>query len=81
MRQLSEAISNATKRHDKKPEEFGLEFDTKSDILYRLIMLKLDEFMSNEFAQTGTENGLELYQQLSRKIDPPRSDLAFDFKA
>jgi hypothetical protein len=44
-------------------------------------MPKLDELMSNEFAQTGTENGFELYRQLSRKIDPPKSDLAFDLKA
>ena len=42
---------------------------------------KLDEVLSNEFAQTGTENGFELYQQLSRKIGPPRADLAFDLKA
>ena len=46
-----------------------------------MIMPKLDELMTNEFAQAGTENGVELYRQLSRKIDPPRSDLAFDFKA
>ena len=44
-------------------------------------MPKLDELMSNEFAQTGTENGFELFRQLSRKIDPPRADLAFGFKA
>ena len=78
--QLSEAFTNAKKRKDKTPAAFGFDFAEKADILYRLIMPKLDDVMSIEFAQTGDENGFELSRQLTRKIDPPRADLAFDFK-
>ena len=35
---LHDAIADAVKRKDKVPEEFGFEFQTKSDMLYRLIM-------------------------------------------
>ena len=73
--------ASATKRHDKVPTEFGFELDVKTDILYRLIMPKLAELMSAELAQSGEENGFELFLQLSRKIDPPRVDVAFDLKA
>jgi hypothetical protein len=79
--QLDAALADAEKRHDKLPEKSFYNFEEKADTLYRLIMPKLDELLSNEFAQTGTENGFELYRQLSRKIDPPRADLAFDLKA
>ena len=34
--QLSEAITNAGKRKDKRPEEFGFEFNIKSDIPCRI---------------------------------------------
>ena len=79
--QLPGAISDAKARHDKTPDEAFYGFAEKADILYRLILPKLDDVLSNELAQTGDENGFELFCQLSRKIDPPRVDLAFDFKA
>ena len=44
-------------------------------------MPKLDDVLSNELAQTGEENGFEFFLQLTRKIDSPRVDLAFDLKA
>ena len=62
------------------PDEYGFEYDVKTDILYRLITPKLDEVMSAVFAQSGEESGFELFRQLSRKIDPPRVDVAFDVK-
>ena len=54
--QLSEAVANAKKRHDKTPDEAFYAFEEKADTLYRLIMPKLDEVLSNELAQTGKEN-------------------------
>ena len=63
--QLTEAISDAKARHDKAPDPSFSEFAIKADILYRLIMPKLDDVMSNEFAQTGDENGFELFRQLA----------------
>ena len=48
--QLHDALVDAEKRHDKTPDEAFYGFDEKADILYRLIMPKLDELLSNEFA-------------------------------
>ena len=78
--QLEEANRDSRKRNDKAPagDEFEYEFATKTDILYRLIMPKLDVVMSAEFSQSGDESGFELFRQLSRKIDPPRVDVKFD---
>ena len=64
-------ISDAKARHDKVPDPSFYEFATKADTLYRLIMPKLDDLMSNEFAKTGDGNGFELFRQLKRNIDPP----------
>ena len=49
--QLLDAVADARKRHDKAPvgNEHEYEFEVKTDVLYRLIMLKLDEVMSAEF--------------------------------
>ena len=52
-----------------------------TDILYRLVMPKLDEVMSAELAQSGEESDFELFRQISRKNEPPRVDVAFDLKA
>ena len=44
-------------------------------------MPKLDEVLSNELAQTGEQDGFEMFRQLVRKVDPPKADVAFDLKA
>ena len=44
-------------------------------------MPRLDEVLGNELAQTGDEDGFELFRQLVRKLDPPKADVAFDMKA
>jgi hypothetical protein len=45
------------------------------------LMPKLDEVLSNELAQTGEQDGFEMFRQLVRKLDPPKADVAFDLKA
>ena len=79
--QLSGTAADTRKRNDKAPQEHEYEFDAKTDVLYRLIMPKLDGVMSAEFSQSGDETGFELFRQLSRKIGPPRVDVKFDLKA
>ena len=59
----------------------GFVYDEKRDVLYRLLMPKLDEVLSNELAQTGDEDGFELFRQLVRKLDPPKADVTFDLKS
>ena len=76
--QLSVALADAKRHKDKVPAEFSFDFADKADILFRLIMPKLDDVMSNESAQTGDKNGFELFRHPTRKIDPPQADLAFD---
>ena len=44
-------------------------------------MPRLDEVLGNELAQTGDEDGFELFRQLVRKLDPPKADVTFDMKA
>ena len=63
------------------PKHFGFDYKEKRDVLYRLLMPKLDEVLSNELAQTWDEDGLELFRQLVCKLDPPKADVAFDLKA
>ena len=48
--QLADAIDSAKKRKDKVPQEHEYEYEVKTDVLYYLIMPKLDEVMSTEFA-------------------------------
>ena len=79
--QVSDAIRGAEKRGAQSPAAFGFDYDTKADILYRLLMPRLDEVLSNELAQTGEEDGFELFRQLVRKLDPPKPDAAFDLNA
>ena len=55
--QFDAAVADAEKRNDKIPEKSFYNFEEKADTLYRLIMPKLDELLSSEFAKTGTENG------------------------
>ena len=71
----------AAARGDKVPKVDGFDYDDKMDVLYRLVMPKLDEVLSNELAQTGEQDGFEMFRQLVRKLDPPKADVAFDFKA
>ena len=59
-------------------EEFGCDFDVKADVMYELIMSKLDEIQGAELMRIGKSNGFKLFGLLSRKVDPPREDLAFD---
>ena len=51
--QLEEVIGKAKDKGDKHPTVLGFDYDEKKDVLYRLLMPKLDEVLSNELAQTG----------------------------
>ena len=79
--QVEGAIAQAKKRGDNTPTYFGFDYDTKKAVLYRLLIPCLDEVLSNELAQTGEEDGFELFRQLVRKLDPPKADVAFDLKS
>ena len=70
--QLEEVIQKAKARGDKHPAVCGFDCNKKNDILYRLLMPKLDEVLSNELAQNRDEDGVELFRQLVRKVDPQR---------
>ena len=39
----------------------GFDYPNKKDVLYRLLMSRLDEVLGNELAQTGDEDGFELF--------------------
>ena len=71
----------AREKGDKAPVTEGYNYKDKRDVLYRLLMPRLDEVLGNELAQTGDEDGLELFRELVRKLDPPTADVAFDMKA
>ena len=70
--QVQEAVSSARAREDKAPEVMGFDYPSNKDVLYRLLMPRLDEVLGNELAQTGDEDGSELFRQLIRKLDHPR---------
>ena len=78
--QVQAAISAAQSRGDKAPTYFGFDYAAKKDVLYRLLLPKLDDVLGNELAQTGDEDGFQLFRQLVRKLDPPKADVAFDLK-
>ena len=75
------AVQKAKEKGDKAPVVDGFNYKEKKDVLYRLVMPRLDEVLGNELAQTGEEDGFELLRQLVRKLDPPKADVAFDMKA
>ena len=78
--QVEDAVQKARNRGDKDPTAEGFNYDDKKDVLYRSLVPRLDEVLGNELAQTGDEDGFELFRQLVRKLDPPQSDVAFDLK-
>ena len=78
---LEEVIQKAKARGKKHPAVLGFDYDEKKGVLYRLLLPRLDEVLSNELAQTGDEDGVELVRQVVRKLDPPKGDVAFDLKA
>ena len=51
--QIQEAVTAAQARGDKVPRVSGFECDGKKDVLYRLLMPKLDDVLSKELAQAG----------------------------
>ena len=57
------------------PHQF--EFSLKSDVLYKLLMPRLNLSLSTEFRQIGSTNGFELFRKVVRKLDPPKSDNTF----
>ena len=54
--QLEEVIEKAKARGDKHPAIFGFDYDEKKDVVYWLLIPKLDEVLSNELAQNGGED-------------------------
>ena len=79
---LAEVVKLAADHLGKDPIVVeGFNFASKSDALYKLIMPRLNTDMATEFKQVGQGNGFELWRALNRKIDPPRSDVAFHMKS
>ena len=78
--QVKTAVQAARARRDKAPATEGYTYADKKDVLYRILLPRLDEVHCNELAQTGDEDGIELFRQLVRKLDPPKSDVAFDLE-
>ena len=60
---------------------FYFDFSLNCDILYKLLMPRLNVELATEFRQMGSANGCELWRREMRKLDPPRSDVAFHMKA
>jgi hypothetical protein len=78
--QVQAAITAAQDRGDKAPTYFGFDHEAKKDVLYRLLMPKLDDVLSNELAQVGDEDGFELFRRMVRKLDRPKADIYFELK-
>ena len=75
---LSEVIAVCTRIEGKEPlQEYGFEFEAKADALYKLLMPRLNVALATEFRQIGSSNGFELYRQIARKLEPPKSDNTF----
>ena len=79
--QVEAAVQAARARGDKAPEVGSFDDSNKKDVLYRLLMPRLDEVLGNELARTGDEDRFELFRQLIRKLDPSKADVAFDMRA
>ena len=80
METLGEVIHKVKERCGTAPEEFGFDFDSKADTVYKLIMPKVDDIRSDELMQTCKSIGFELFRLLNPKLDPPRDELAFDLR-
>ena len=53
------------------------EYAAKASTLYKLLVPKLNFDLSTEFRNTASDNGLELWRLLNRKLDPPRAAIEF----
>ena len=60
--QIEGAVQKAKERGDKAPLREGYDYENKKDVLYRLLMPRLDDVLGNELAQSGVEDGYELFR-------------------
>ena len=64
-------IAKVQQRFGIAPDEFGFDWDTKADVLYKFIMPKFNDILRALLMQMGNSNGFEFFRLLNRKIDPP----------